>query len=539
MPLIKHNQSDDDKQAKNNPALPFDLNTTHKLISLKQQIASSTQHVQARMDPVIELTDKIDRQALAELDKEFSNLISETNTLAEQVKKLSTIKVTPIEDRYKIAKQKVSLDLRPDLDNVLHAKHKKFFFVFEEALDNTSVINAYPHEATLFKVAVLFQLFLDDYALPRVIEMSIALRVADLPDHLKYIEKEGIALKANVFELAEQAHLEIINSPNENTRQRFESSYKKFKEIYLGLINPNKVDSDASQIDETKFPEIPDSLPLEGVTETGAKALPKQSNRNYYFFSGNEVATLQLLIPVHKNIIIPEISGIALDILMRASLTKQISIKNESSDIRKRTAKEKFILRSIDILSKAHATINEYKKGILLDAHKGHSGHCDDPLVILEGIDEECKIYKKELIINEDCKLSDSELTHAFFEMTIKSLRDFLASELKQLHDKYEKNKPKTALFDKIKLKSQYQQNQQRIKDKYHQYMTEMKNFKKIVEKIDPKNVMIFAAGAIATAFDTATTLRAFEASFSVPKDTLIHNVIVDTGFSPIPPLAL
>ncbi len=364
-----------------------------------------------------------------------------------------------------------------------------------------------------------------------MIERLIAVRQDDLPDRFKYIRREGISIKANAFELAEQAYSEIINSNNEDTIQRFETSYERFKEIYLGLIKPKKLDSDVSQVKEITFPEIPDTFMLERVTEqevqqkTNTNIVPKLSNRNYYLFKGNELTTLQFLIPEHKKKpdFIPAIGGIVLDIVMRAGLAKQISIIKESSDIRIRTARKRFILKGQRIFAKATAAIEGEEIGRIFDPHDGFSGHTADPLTIDKEIHKELEVYKKELVINEDCKLSGSELTEAFFKRLFKLLECSLARELKELQEEYEKNKIKISFFDKKRLISEYKQNQECKEDKYHQYITEMKKFKRIVEQFAPENMMIFAA-------------EDGKASFTLPKDALINDGIASAGFTPIAP---
>lgn len=331
--------------------------------------------------------------------------------------------------------------------------------------------------------------------------------------------------------MAEQAYLEVTHSHDEMSRQRFEASYEKFKEIYLGLITAKKVELDAFQVNESDLPEIPGNSLLEEVTDqallqkTDPKSLVKRLNRSYYFFNGNELTTLKFLIPEHqKNFFIPAIGGIALNILMRASLSKQMSTLKESNDTRKRTARDKFILKAKNIVLKADAIMDRDKMGGMFDVHDGFSGYSADPLVIDKEIHKECEVYKKELVIIEDCKLSGSELTHAYFERAIETLEKALTNELSDISKKYEQSKTKISFLDKIKLKLEYEykQNQQRLKDKYHRYITEMKNFKEIVKRIGPENMMIFASEV------------GGKASFSVLKDALINESIASAGFSPI-----
>ncbi len=82
------NQPYDDKATQYNFST-FDPNERLKFKLAKNEIYSLSQHVQARIDPVMDVAS---RTTLAELNREFPNLISETNILVEQVKKLSTIK---------------------------------------------------------------------------------------------------------------------------------------------------------------------------------------------------------------------------------------------------------------------------------------------------------------------------------------------------------------------------------------------------------------------------------------------------------------
>lgn len=146
------NQPDDDKATRHNSST-LDPNERLKFKLAKNEIYSLSQRVQARIDPAINVAS---RTTLEELDKGFPNLISETNILAEQVKKLSIFKITSYEDLYK-----KPCELVPDSDlKVNPKKNKKIFFGLAKALNNTHIIDAYPHEATLLKVAVLYKLFL-------------------------------------------------------------------------------------------------------------------------------------------------------------------------------------------------------------------------------------------------------------------------------------------------------------------------------------------------------------------------------------------
>lgn len=119
------------------------------------------------------------------------------------------------------------------------------------------------------------------------------------------------------------------------------------------------------------------------------------------------------------------------------------------------------------------------------------------------------------------------------------------------LCEEYEKSKTNTAFFNKRKLKTEYEQNQTATEKKYRQFITEMKNFEKLVEKVDPKNIMIFAAEAIynlewsrsqdgkSWVLDKVTFSGKFDKpTFSVPKNALIQDDIANASFSPILSLA-
>lgn len=102
------NQSVNDNNAKKNATKSIgDLNATHKKKLLQEHINELSQNVQRKMQPVTSISAQIDKAALKKLDEEFPALISETNILNEQVKKLSVIKITTIQERYEIANKEV------------------------------------------------------------------------------------------------------------------------------------------------------------------------------------------------------------------------------------------------------------------------------------------------------------------------------------------------------------------------------------------------------------------------------------------------
>lgn len=514
------NQPDANKADKN-PFKASELNATHQLIQLKQQIVILSQEVQAILSLVANL-DKISRKVLEKVEKEFPDLIAKTNLLAELITQVKKTKFIPIEERYKKAKQKVELiQVSADYDNKNQAENKKFFFEFEEALDNTDIIAAFPHEASLFKVAVVYKFFLDEYPSPTLIERLIAIRKADLSDRFKYIKKNNIRVEANSIELAEQAYFEILNGHDENTQKRFRTSYEKFKEIYLGLIKVKNVDTVTFQLEESNFPNIPNTLP--GVTEqqlqpkTNTKEPLKHSNRNYYTLSANEFTTLQDLIPDHlkKTDFIPSIGGIAFERLMRTCLAKQIVTKEvKEAELRKRTAAERFILKACGILMDASRAMQEDKIGKLFDPHHGFVSYKADPDAIFKEIKKEYENYQKEPKIIQDCKLSGAELTDAFFTKAISLLERTLANELAILKEQYKKNQIK---------KATYIENEKQIKHKYEQLVAESKNLEKMINLIGAKNFTIFAA-------DVGD--KDNKPSFSVPNDKLINDHIENAGFS-------
>jgi hypothetical protein len=508
------NQSDDDKGTKKKSTLLLgDLNAAHKKKTFKDQVFTLSQRVQTSMQPVMCISESTNKEALAKLDKEFPDLIKDTNLLVEQVKKLPTIKIISYKARYETAKQKVPLRLClvADFDKIAEEKNKKFFFDFEKALDNTHIINAYPHEATLFKVGVLYKLYLHDVFCREAVEMSIALREDDLPDRFKYLEEEGSLRKAQYIELGKQAYDEMLNDLNSDTKKRFEASYEKLKKIYLGL-NESKPDNLEDIPDEITFPEIPVASEI-ARNQSDTDSLSQQSGREYINFTGNELTILQFLIPEHKknSVSIPAIGGFALDTLMQACLSKQISInQTKESKLRKRTAADKFLLKSSAIINDALRAIQSDKMGEMFDPHQGYLSWKADPDNFVKEITKEHEKYQKELIITEDCHLSGTELTEKFFAKMHETLIHCLASAEKALHEEYKKRKDKS-LFFKKEEKLSYEKELKETKQKYQQAITEMQHFQKIVEEVGAEQIKISAAAADG------------KASYSVPKNFLIN----------------
>lgn len=491
------NQSDEVKGAKKKSvSLSGDLNATHQREALKKSINPLSQTVQEQMQPVTSIFAKIDKEALKRLDSEFPRLITDTNLLAEQTKKLLTIKVIAFEERYKEANKRVPLPtFKSYFKHIMEEKNKKFFFEFEQALDNTFIIDAYPHEASLFKVGVLYRLYLYEVLTRRLIEMSIALREADLPDRFKYIEEEGKFRKARWIELAKQAYDEIMNGSDENAKQRFRESCDKFIKIYLGLNAPKQVSLDESEND-IKFPEIPLSTGFT-LNQSDIHPLTQQSEREYINFSDGVLSTLKSIIPPHKKstLYLPEVGkGYVLTKFMRECLSRQFSAKIETSDLRKRTAAYKFIHKSSRVLNKAHVVMDNDQCGITFSPHEGYVSYDADPENIFKEIKKEYESYKEELIVIENCQLSDPELTKKFFEKVSKVLYHCLESEQEAINEKYKNTVKKIGFFEKGKLKIQRDKSLRRNKEKNLQDINEWRKFHIIVEKIGAEHINIIDA---------------------------------------------
>lgn len=434
-----------------------------------------------------------DREALAKLEQEFPGLIRDTNLLAEQVKKLQTTKVIPYDKRYEVANKEVPLhSLSSGLARNIRANNKKFFLAFEEALDNTYIINAFPHEATLFKVGVLYKLHLDEDPPSRVIEMLIAIRKTGLPDRFKYIEEEGKFRTASLMELAQQAYAEILSDSNVDIQQRFEASYEKIKKIYLGVRNPKQINVDDTQDNDINFPEIPNSLDEEARSCSAARK--SIVLREYFNFTGSELTTLQSLIPEHqKNTGSIPFKGISLDEFMRACLSKQIPVKEtRQSKLRIRIAAQKFILDGYDIFADALRAIQNDIKGQMFDSYLGYISYQADPDTIFNKIDKEHKKYQKERVTTEDCKLSGSELVNSFFTMASKKLNGCSAIEKSNAQKETKTKKSQFWSFNKKPLKLPEEQDP--LKLQHQQQIKEMEKFQDSVEKSGAENMIIFPA---------------------------------------------
>lgn len=498
---MKRNNRDDGKgDKKESKPLSGDLNVTHKRELLKQQIDVLSQETKKTIQPGMNIIaqNKKNSEILKELDQMFPKLIADTNQLSEEVKKLSMIKLPDYEERYKVADEKVTyLLIKPYFDKILRVKHKKYFFAFEKALDNTYIIDAYPHEATLFKVAVLYSLYLSDVLIRRPIEMSIFIRSDGLPDSFEYIEEQGTFRIAEWIELGQQAYDKITNGSDENLKQRFSKSCENLKKIYLGLNKPKQVNLDDISAKDIKLPELQTHL-FENNNDLNETELCKPLTTTYINFTGNELATLQFLIPKHQEdrVRIPDIGGIGLATFMQACLSKQISVKESNdSELRKRTATRQFIKKNLRILNEANITIDGDEEGQMIDPHRGYVSHKANPETIVYQENKLYEEYQKELVIQQDCKLSGPELTKKFFVKAIASLEHCLANELKIFCEEYANAKakiPATSFFDKGKLKSQRAQNLIGAKEKYRQAITGMENFKEIVEKVGAEHITLF-----------------------------------------------
>ncbi len=156
------NQPDDDKAAKHASIVPFELNAAHRKNSHNQQIASLSQQIQAKLAPVQDVVNNNDRETLAKLDKEFSNLIREVNILREEFKKINAYTKIDYQVLYENACKRVPgvLEVNPKIN-------KKFFYALSEGLDNTHIIDAYPHGQPYLR-----SLFYISFFLIRILHLS-------------------------------------------------------------------------------------------------------------------------------------------------------------------------------------------------------------------------------------------------------------------------------------------------------------------------------------------------------------------------------
>lgn len=507
MPKIKSNQSDDDKGSQNHPISQLDLNASHKLGFAKEEVYNASRCFQADMQPIMQLIERSDKEILAKFDEGFDNIASDANKLDEKFKKLSLFKIMPYEDRYKIAIKKVALT-RLRFDSDIIAKNKRLFIELEEALDNTFIIKAYPQDATLFKVGVLYHLYQHAILMQHCVEMSIALRVDDLPDEFKYIEEQNILRKAKWIELGQQAYQHITKGVDEDAKDRFSQSCAKFLKIYNGLIEtkpqpkPINLSIEKAEID---FPTIP-TTNLNAASSNPSDMTNPIAKKGPIYCMLNEPVYKKLIamLPQHKKdkFSIPEIGGIPFDTLMRTCLSKQISV-NESSDIRKRTAADKYLHRISHRIAVGLAAMDEDKRGVKFNVHGGFVNYNADPKNINQEINKEYADYQKELIINQECKLTGLELVRGFFRKLLAVLEKDYNAEKDRKYSEYKKNKKSKAFFDRER---NYRAEEQANSLKYQQLILEVQELQQRVEKAGPENCRIFAPGENAWA------------SYSVPK---------------------
>lgn len=197
---------------------------------------------------------------------------------------------------------------------------------------------------------------------------------------------------------------------------------------------------------------------------------------------------------------------------MRDCLSEQISVKQtKESELRKRTAADKFLLNVCDIVGDAQRGMQSDKKGQMFDPHQGYVSYKADPDNIFNDIQKEHKKYQEEQLITEDCKLSDSELTEKFFVKAFKTLNLCLETERKNSQGSFKFAKGKSSLFNKEPLKL-HKQEAERMERKYQQRIQEMQNFQKIVAKVGAEHIKIFAASDISNA------------SYSIPNDVQLND---------------
>lgn len=538
------NQSDDDKKTKKKSNLLIgDLNAAHKKLPKIKNIHQLSQHFSEQIDCVThlkphifeeltshELTNQLSfeeiltkfRREFEKLEEDFPGLINETNILHEQVKQLALFENVDSNDAYHKAKKLVNWPLCDveHFDQQIKKNNEKVFTELLQALSNTNIICAELHEVSLFKVASLYHLYTQDNLSFRVVEMLTALFVtytSDLPDSLKYkdvVNKDStygiVKIKCSLLEIAKKAYEKIIHDLDRGAQQRFADACKNLIMCYEGIkfsakqmdesIKLTASETEEVSSNEINLPEIPTYTPVASRSSSHPiQSSAKVSHVAYLSFKGEELTTLQFVIPEHKKkaIFIPEIGGMALDAFMRVCLSKEIHLKDTNpEELKIRNNDFKFSFDVGDLASKSQNGLKEATQGKTFPTEYGYSPHSSNSNNLcaeLERLIKEQKASQKTVV---ECELMGQELIDKFFERIFKLLTNSLEQERKEMQEERKKVKKQSSFYNSKPLKK-LQESILKTEEKYQKRIQEMKIFKKIILSIGQEHlaqIKIFSA---------------------------------------------
>ncbi|WP_220017758.1 hypothetical protein [Candidatus Rhabdochlamydia oedothoracis] len=393
--------------------------------------------------------DQLMPQCAASMHKEFESLKYYANQMLELIKQRDNLRIVPYEQRYKIALQQTSY---PDKEF-----EYKEFKCLEQALDNTALVDAFPQEATSFKVGILYHLRLKGLVDERTGTYSLVIRENFVTDSCKLsIEKEKISLVSG-WKLAKNVYNRLMNEADESSKTAFQKSCERFERLSfleketveisdrLAKLKTNSLENiDDLEAEDlaTSLPKVPSSHSIETLTENKKDQLSEldDSNNRYLHFplEGIMFNQLELGIPPHKRqtIELCYIRPTCLETFMQACLSK---VEKEFDSGRLRTERNKFIIALAKIASEARQAMEDEMLGRTIDAHESYASYDAKPENSMRKIKDIYKGYQKEQEKINDCSLQGKKLTETFIAHTEKQL--FSSEQKKELIDEWERFK--------------------------------------------------------------------------------------------------
>nr|CAA53120.1 unnamed protein product [Coxiella burnetii] len=360
-----------------------------------------------------------DENFFKKCEMEFNSLKKDTMVLVEEAKKQSAHRPRPYEDQFKTACSQLGASGRKLSSN---SYIKKRFTEIKTLLDNTAVIHAYPHQATVFKCGVTYKSYSEEKIGNPLANLLVASLEEEIPDRCKRVAFDNSNPKktrsASYLEMAEKCLEEAENDLNPHFREMFNDSYERFsnaaeigdredlvleKQLYhISLSETDPVETNLyekykGEIPKEAFPLIPEEAEAvesekrkkeEENFKQKLKELEKKSRENSdkTYEKLTETDLLERLIPRNDSrptFTIPPLVGIHLTTYMQKCLFKIQKIDKRQT----REARDEFIVRSTDRSHKARSAMDGEKRGDVVDPSIGYAAYDADPANIVNEID--------------------------------------------------------------------------------------------------------------------------------------------------------
>jgi hypothetical protein len=423
------------KSRENETTTQAALDASHSQKEYDTQLNALKTSIQKKLSCFIE--DSSLPQALSSMRKEFESLKYHANQAVELLKQRDNFRIVPYKQRYKTA-----LKLTTHRYNEIEYEDFKYL---EQALDNTALVDAFPHEATIFKLGILYYLRLKNLIAERIGTYSLLIRENSVMDAYKLsIEGEKIRLVSG-WELAKNVYERLMRTTDEDARKAFQQSCGRFERLsFLGKetmeiserlmqLKRSQEHLDAQNINRKEesnlsiaftLPQVPEhEVSPTSIYAQTVNAQVENVNHDYFHFSLGKILFdyLNSVVPDHKKqqVAFCHIQSIRLEAFMQACLSKT---QKGLSAAQSRTARGRFIIKLTEITAEARHSMDGEISGDVFYPYDFYATYCAKPENIIKKIHtiyEEYQTDQKEII---PCHLQGKLLTKAFITHIEKKL---------------------------------------------------------------------------------------------------------------------